>query len=655
MGITGKNRRKIVLTAIVIAIVLSGYVAYRLSLQNTGSPSQSVSTFPVRRGDLMMSVTESGTIKARNAVEIKSKVEGEATILSLVPEGSDVTAEDVANGKVLVELDSSRLRDNMNQQQITFNSAEADYTDAKESLIIQKNQNDSDIQLGLMNLKFAKMDLQKYLGQKTADKMVAMHGTDPNQRPDITTLLSDPNQLGGESLQNYRALTSAIDLAEEDYKKAYTDLGWTEKLFEKEYVSLSDLDTDRLRVHRLEVNWEQAKTSLDLFARYEFPKRTEELFSGFLEAERQLERIYAQTRSRLAQAQARLSSSEARYLLNKEQLERIEKQIEACTMRATEPGLVIYASSSGRRWSGSRTNIEVGENIRERELIMTITNANEMDVDVKVHETNVDKVKVGQPANIVIDAQPDKVFTGEVLKIAPLPDPQSFFGNPDLKVYTTDVGLEAAGESIKPGMNARVEILIAELEDVLSIPIQCVTNRGGNKVCYLMTNNGPKEQVVQTGVFNDRFVEIRDGLQEGQQVLLSPPRLMMGANRSQNGKGDTPKSKAGFKKNSKTKSPPTATAPEDPKESSPKAQASDNSGDAADPMKRMDKNGDGKIDLSSEVPEQARQFMTPLDTNKDGFIVKKEMDAAAKKFGGGKGQPGGGRPGRPQGGQGKRP
>lgn len=565
MGITGKNRRKIILTAIVSVIVLLGYGAYRLSRHDTGSVSQSVSTFTVSSGDLIMSVTESGTIKARNAVEIKSQVEGQATIVSLVPEGSYVTAEDVANNKVLVELDSSRLRDNMNQQKITFNSAEADYTDAKESLVIRKNQNDSDIQQGLLNVKFAKMDLQKYLGEETANKMVDLYKTDPNQRPDITALLSDPNQLGGESLQKYRELISSIDLAEEDYKKAYTDLGWTEKLYEKEYVSLSDLDTDRLRVHRLEVNWDRARTSLDLFARYEFPKQAEKLFSGFLEAERQLERIYAQTRSKLAQTEARLSSSEARYLLNKEQLERIEKQIEACTMRATEPGLVIYASSSGRRWSGSRTNIEVGENIRERELIMTITNANEMDVDVKVHETNVDKVQVGQLANIVIDAQPDKVFTGEVLKIAPLPDPQSFFGNPDLKVYTTDVNLEAADDSIKPGMNARVEILIAELEDVLSIPIQCVANRGGNKVCYLMAKNGPKEQVIQTGVFNDRFVQVLAGLQEGQQVLLSPPRLMMGTDKSQKAKDDTTKEKEGFKKSPKNDSPPSESLPKDSK------------------------------------------------------------------------------------------
>ena len=64
MGITGKNRRKIVLATIVTVIILLGYGVYRLSRHDTGSVSQSVSTFPVSRGDLMMSVTESGTIKA---------------------------------------------------------------------------------------------------------------------------------------------------------------------------------------------------------------------------------------------------------------------------------------------------------------------------------------------------------------------------------------------------------------------------------------------------------------------------------------------------------------------------------------------------------------------------------------------------------------
>ncbi|OQY06526.1 MAG: hypothetical protein B6I25_03720 [Planctomycetales bacterium 4572_13] len=649
MAITGKNRRKIILAAIIAGIILTGSAIYRWTHQDRSSTASSFSSsFVVRRGDLTMSVTESGTIKARNAVEIKSQVEREATIVSLAPEGSYVTAEDVANGKILVELDSSGLRDNINQQKITFNSAEADYTDAKESLIIQKNQNDSDIQLGLMNVKFAGMDLQKYLGEETADAMVGRYKTDPNQRSDITALLDDPNQLGGESLQRYRELTSNIDLAKEELERTEEDLFWTQKLYDKDYVAESELKTAELKAKRMKIQWARAKTSLTLFIRYEFAKEAEKRFSDYLEAERQLERVYAQTRSRLAQATSRRSSSEARYLLNKEQLERIEKQIEACTMRATEPGLVIYASSGSRRFSSSRTNIEVGVQVYERQQIMTITDENEMDVDVKVHETNVDKVRVGQSVKIVIDAQPDKVFAGEVFKIAPLPDPQAFFGNPDLKVYTTDVTLEGANKSIKPGMSARVEILIAQLADVLSIPIQCVANRAGRKVCYLVTNNGPKEQVIQTGVFNDRFVQILEGLQEGQQVLLSPPRLMRAADKSPKGKADTTESKRGSKKKRKSDSPPSTSAPDGSKEPVQKAEENATPGGGMpDPMKRMDANGDGKISMADEVPEQARQFMVPLDTNKDGFLDKKEMAAAAKTFGGGSGRPQGNQ-GRPQ-------
>ncbi|MHC4552900.1 MAG: HlyD family efflux transporter periplasmic adaptor subunit [Planctomycetota bacterium] len=537
MAITGYRKRNIVLIVVIAAIVLAGFGLFGPGGQDDSVGSGQAGTFAVRRGDLIMSVTESGTIKARNAVEIESKVEGQTTIITIVPEGSYISEDDVANGKILVELDSSKLRDQINQQKITFNTAQADYTGAKESLVIQENQNDSDIQQGLLNVKFGRMDLQKYLGSGVADMLIADY-ENTGTIPSATVLLSDPNQLGGSSQQQLRQLKEDIGLAEEEYKRAETALGWTQKLYDKSYVAKSELETDQLKVKRLNVNWQRSQTAFDLFLKYDFPKQAEKLFSDYLEAERQLERIYAQTRSKLAQAQARLSSYEARYLLQKERLERIKEQLDACVMRATEPGMVIYASSRSR-WGGSRTNIDVGEDIRERELIMTITNAEEMDVDVKVHETNVDKVQVGQPVKIVVDAQPDKVYQGEVFKVAPLPDPAGFFGNQDLKVYSTEVSLEGVDESIKPGMNARVEILIAELTDVLTIPIQCVANRNGKKVCYLAKGNQPKEQVVETGSFNDRFVEILSGIEEDQEVLLNPPRLMM---------ADEIKSSAGSKK-----------------------------------------------------------------------------------------------------------
>jgi HlyD family secretion protein len=665
MGTPGRNRQKILLIAIVAGIILLGYGAYRSGHRNGPAGDNTVSTYTATRGDLVMSVTESGTIKARNAVEIKSQVEGSTTIVSLAPEGSYVTEDDVANGKILVELDSSELRDDVNQQEITYNSAEADYTGAKESLIIQKNQNDSDIQRGLMDMKFGRMDLQKYLGEETANALLEQYKT-TGKIPSVTELINDPNQLGGESLQNYRKLTSDIDLAEEEFKRASTDLGWTEKLFEKSYVSRSELETDRLKVQRYQVSWEQAKTALALFIRYDFPKRVEELFSQYLETERQLERIYAQARSRQAQAEAQLNSSEAKYQLNKERLERIKKQIEACTVKATAPGLVIYASSDRGRFGGNRTYIEVGQAVRERELIMTVTDSKEMDVDVKVHETNVDKVRIDQPVKIVIDAQPDKVFTGKVQKIAPLPDPQSFLGNPDLKVYATQVSLEGAGSSIKPGMSARVEILIAQLNDVVTIPVQCVTNRSGGKVCYVMEGGQPKEHTIQTGAFNDRFVEVVEGLQEGQQVLLNPPRLMAetvkvaaseqkpdGAAGTATAQAQTIPSPAGedaalslaASENTAQQSQVPAAEGRGLQDASGRRRSQRPEGgqrpsagpsDMSDRFRDMDANGDGKISLADEAPEQARAFLGRMDTNQDGFIDTAEREAMANGMGQGR-------------------
>ncbi|MCE5186809.1 MAG: HlyD family efflux transporter periplasmic adaptor subunit [Planctomycetaceae bacterium] len=526
MGTTRRSKQTIILAAGLLCLLLVGVAFLKYSGKNGDTAEQGLSTYSVKKGDLVMSVAEGGTIKARNSVDIKSQVEGETTIVSIVPEGTYLSREDVDNRRVILELDASELTDRVNQQEIDFNSAEADFTEARESLDIQINQNDSDIQAGLMTVKFGLMDLKKYLGETTALKAVRKYDPNEQSKFDVTALINDPNQLGGESLQKLRDLGSEITLAEQELKRAQIDLDWTRKLYAKQYESRSELETAQLNSDRLKVRWDQAKTALDLFIRYEFPKEAERLFSEFLEAERQLQRVHAQARSKLAQAQAKVKSTEARYTLSKERLGKLTQQLAACTVRATVPGLVIYASGSRGRFGGSRSYIEVGQQIRERETIMTITNAEEKDVDVKVHETNVDKIRIGQPVRIVVDAQPDKIFLGNVKKIAPLPDQASFFGNPDLKVYTTEVSIENVDPQIKPGMSARVEILVAELRDVLSIPVQSVANRDGRKVCFLVSGGSSREIPIQTGAFNDRFIQVLDGLSEGQQVLLNPPRLL---------------------------------------------------------------------------------------------------------------------------------
>jgi hypothetical protein len=95
--------------------------------------------------------------------------------------------------------------------------------------------------------------------------------------------------------------------------------------------------------------------------------------------------------------------------------------------------------------------------------------------------------------------------------------------SPDLKVYKTLVSIDGTHDFLKSRMSCKVQILVEQLEDVIIVPIQVVSNRAGGKVCYIMTSQGYQERVVRTGLFNDTFVEIIEGLEAGEDVMLNPP------------------------------------------------------------------------------------------------------------------------------------
>ena len=124
-----------------------------------------------------------------------------------------------------------------------------------------------------------------------------------------------------------------------------------------------------------------------------------------------------------------------------------------------------------------------------------------------------------------MDAFPDQTFNGEVIKVAALPDQQRSWLSPDVKVYTTQVSIEGTHNFLKPGMSARVEIFVDYAPNTLIVPVQVVANRGGKKVCFVVTDGKSVEREVKTGLFNDTYVQILKGLSEGEEVMLNPPRI----------------------------------------------------------------------------------------------------------------------------------
>jgi hypothetical protein len=95
--------------------------------------------------------------------------------------------------------------------------------------------------------------------------------------------------------------------------------------------------------------------------------------------------------------------------------------------------------------------------------------------------------------------------------------------NPDLKVYTTDVLIDSAISDLKPGMSAMVEIIVAELKDVVTVPIQTVSLHEGVECCYVLNGDGIELRAVKLGLANDKYVVVESGVKENEGVLLHPP------------------------------------------------------------------------------------------------------------------------------------
>jgi len=518
-----KTAKRVLLILIgLLAVIAVGVFGFsRFMPGGSGRSNPSTGVFTVKRGDLTISVTEGGDIKAVKSEIIRSKVEGRPGIVNIIPEGTIINTEDV-NNLVLVELDSSNLTEQLPQRQIDLSAAEASATEAKEAYDIQVKQNESDITAAELTEKFAMMDLQKYIGDTVAQKLIEKINTDPNSDIDMSLLLEDVNDPNGgsEASQKLRELTGAITLAQENFEKAAYELDWTIKLYAKEYVAETELKEDQLTKTRYEIEMEKARIALRLFELYEFPKQVQQLLSDYKEAGLELERTKARARSQLAQAEAKRSGAEATLLQQQERLRKLQEQLTACTIKAPAPGQVVYWSST-ERWT--RIKIEQGAEIPEGYRIISIPDTSKMKVEIKVHETWIDNIEPGQKAEITVAAFPDQVFTGEVLSKAPLAD-QSNFWESDVKRYVTDVSIDGTYDFLKTGMTGKVTVVIDKLEDVLHVPIQSVVTEDKKKVCYVMTGRGSEKREVETGLFNDDFVEIKNGLTAGEKVVLNPPR-----------------------------------------------------------------------------------------------------------------------------------
>lgn len=431
----------------------------------------------VQRGDLVVSILQSGELVAKNSRDIINEASRDAKIAFIVDDGANVT-----NGQLLVELESAELADRYLQQRSTAATAEADLMHSQEALEIASLKHSTDIDSAKLKVELADLALKKYIE--------------------------------AEYPQMVLKAQSDITLAEQELKKSRSELEGTQELYEKGYSNRQELESAQLNVDRKEIEVRNKTKDLEILQEYTYVRTLKELENSVVNAKADLERLIKSYAAELAQNESRIEAQKTRLEIEKNQLANRETELSNTTITADFDGQVFYVTE--RR----RSTIEQGASLDYRQKILSYPDLSAWNVKVGVPEAMIDKIALDQESVASLDAVPGLILRGHVSRISAVPDSQNWF-NSGVKTYTIiiDVTSDTAAK-LKPGMSATVEIITDQLRDILYVPIQAVVSDKETHYVYVIRRKRKELREVEIGKYNTQFIEIINGLEEKEELLL---------------------------------------------------------------------------------------------------------------------------------------
>ena len=398
-------------------------------------------THTIKRGDLIVSVTEQGTLESSNNTEIKCKVRGYNTVTYVVPTGTVVKKDDV-----LVRLDTKVIEEQYSLTKTNTFIAQATLAESK------------------ANVEKSKISIEAYEKGRFRSQLEAMEK---------------------ELAAHKRNLRTARKMHER-----------SESLFRQGYVTELEVDSNAFTVTQAELELKVKETEIKVLK--EFTREMQlKTFKGNLTAN-----------------QSKQSADEAGLAMEIKRRNRAEQELKDCIIRAEKSGLVIYPSAA----SWKRTpDITEGANVRKDQVLLLMPDLTQMQVKVGIHESIIERVRPGLKAVVTL---PDRTLEAKVSDVASVTRPAGWWTGNVVK-YDTVIELPS-DKGLKPGMSAEIEVIMAVHEDVLTVPVAAVVETEKGTFCWVKTSDGPVRRLLDLGDSNDVFIEVKAGLNEGEEVVLNP-------------------------------------------------------------------------------------------------------------------------------------
>jgi multidrug resistance efflux pump len=540
---------------------LAGWYFYRA--RHTARPD--LILHAIEKKMLYITITERGSLEPADNTYFPCKVKaktpgGAATSIRWVIDNGSFVKE----GDNVIELDDSALKDQLGDRLIAVYNAETALTKAKSDLDLGLLTDEALVKTNETNLKVAEITLEEYLHGTFVQNLLdlnnklAMAGTDDfmwAERAKWSDRMSRPGQ---------QFVT--VSQAESDAARHKTSqLTLTSLLTQKKV--LEDLTKERFRV--------QYQGAID-------------------EARRQVKKAQETLQKDKEKNEGIVRTAEAVYQKELSRLHDLETEIADCVIRAPRDGMVVYYVEERARFGASQGGvIAQGEQVKEGQKLLNVPDLTQMVVNARVHEAVVsrvrdDKVKQtgfskivkgllaftpqpldglsayaafdlelqsdfsskhaaleklqeqrGLPATVRVNAFPDRPLKAHVKWVSPVASQNDFFAS-DVKVYQTYIAIDDDRlEGLKPGMDAVVTIKVDSTpEPVLQIPLQALlgsVDLADKRSCFVVVDGHLEKREITLGKANETVAEVKDGLKEGDVVVLNPAALLSDKEKAQYG------------------------------------------------------------------------------------------------------------------------
>lgn len=446
--------------AIAIIIGCSGGHKKDTKKANLKATSIPVVTAIAHLGDMDESIDVSGNLKALKTVQLSAKAAGRVVS---VPYRED---DFVPAGAVVIKQDTTNLADNVRQAEAALVEQKAQLSKSITNASVGDTTIDSDIAAKQAALDAAKARLQttrvplrkENLAMKESAVVSAKAGYD-NAKTELTRAQSLFSE-GAASQQSLDAAQRTFDQASAAYDSAREDYS-ASKTGRKEDINAAEKD-----VTRADEDLKQA------IARRENKKLN---------------------REDIKEAQAGVASAEAALTSAKQALS----------------DAFIRSPIAGRV---SLRNTEPGNQAATGTTLMEIVALDTVYFEATVSEMDLHSIKLGQPVSVTVDALPDRVFMGRVIKMLPTADPSS-------RQFTVWVSVPNGKGELKPGMFARGKIQIARHANVVIVSKDAVVENGDKNSVFKVVDGKAQQVQVTTGFSTRSEVEVDSGIHAGDVVV----------------------------------------------------------------------------------------------------------------------------------------